>query len=116
MATKKTGKKTAAKKTKKAAVKKTAAKKAAPKKTAEKKSPPKKAAAKKTKRSAKKAAPKKSARGMLPETTGAVPPGIPCICRKFGSRWFCMKMVNGTLVQNDGPFATKAECEERFCL
>ena len=42
--------------------------------------------------------------------------GIPCICIKVKKRWFCMKKEDGALVQCDGPFATKEECEAHVCI
>jgi hypothetical protein len=53
-----------------------------------------------------------------PMETESLPPvgGIPCICVKANGRWFCMKEDKGELIQCDGPFATKSECEEHFCI
>jgi hypothetical protein len=92
----------AAKKIKKAVAKKTIPKKAVAKKVAPKKK-------------AKKAAPEEAA----PATRAIIIPGkvgIPCICIKSKKRWFCMKKENGALIQCDGPFATKEECEAHVCI
>ncbi len=88
-------------------------KKAVKKKATHKKAVVKKAAPKKK---VKKAAPKKAA---PPATRAIVIPdmeGIPCICVQAKKRWFCMKEEDGALVQCDGPFATKEECEAHVCI
>ena len=82
----------------------------APKKA--KKAAPKKAAAKKK---SKKASPKKTNL----ESLATAPPeeqGSPCICVKAGGRWFCMKEVDDALIQCDGPFETRLECEAHVCI
>jgi len=43
--------------------------------------------------------------------------GHPCICRKIGAFFFCMKQLpSGSLIQCDGPFETMEECQEHRCL
>jgi len=41
---------------------------------------------------------------------------LPCNCLESEGRWFCMKTLeDGSLIQCDGPFRTREECEAHFC-
>jgi hypothetical protein len=91
-------------------------KKAVPKKANTKKAVVKKVAAQKK---GKQAAPEKPPPPTPPATRGIIIPdmdGIPCICIKATKGWFCMKKEDGALIQCDGPFATKEECEAHVCI
>jgi len=73
--------------------------------------------AKKKRSASKKLSPRKKSASKKSASKKSAPlDRIPCICVKANGRWFCMKEENGSLIQCDGPFATKSECEEHVCI